>query len=239
MTARFTGKVALTAGGTGGLGQAVSLAFLREGADVAVTYRNQQELAALKNSAGERASRVEGFATDVTDESAIHELLEAIVTKYGRIDVLVNSVGAYAGGLKLWETEPTVFEQMLDLNLRSGYLLTSAAAKVMLKQKSGALINIASQAAVNHASGAAAYAASKAAAVAMMDSLAEDLRGTGVRANSVLPGIIDTPANRRAMPNADFSKWPKPEHIAKVILFLCSEDAKVIHGASIPVYGNE
>jgi NAD(P)-dependent dehydrogenase (short-subunit alcohol dehydrogenase family) len=97
---------------------------------------------------------------------------------------------------------------------------------------------VASQAAVNHAAGAAAYAASKAAAVAMIDCLAADLKGTGARANSILPSIIDTEANRRAMPNADFTNWPKPEDIARVILFLCSDDAKLINGAAVPVYGN-
>jgi NAD(P)-dependent dehydrogenase (short-subunit alcohol dehydrogenase family) len=99
-------------------------------------------------------------------------------------------------------------------------------------------VNVASRAAVDHEAGAAAYAASKAAAVAMIDSLAADLRGRGVRVNSILPSIIDTEINRKAMPGADFAKWPKPEDIAKVILFLCSDDAKVIHGAAIPVYGN-
>jgi len=108
----------------------------------------------------------------------------------------------------------------------------------MLKQGSGVIVNVASRAAVDHAAGAAAYAASKAAAVAMIDSLAADLTGTGVRANSVLPSIIDTEANRRAMPNSDFTKWPKPEDIARVILFLCSDDAKLINGAAVPVYGN-
>src|SRR5258708_36290686 len=108
----------------------------------------------------------------------------------------------------------------------------------MLKQRRGAIVNVASKAAIEHAGGLAAYAASKAAAVAMLDSLAEDLRGSGVRANSVLPSIIDTEINRKAMPKADFAKWPKPQEIARVILFLCSEDAKVIHGAAIPVYGN-
>src|SRR5690348_1048335 len=127
---------------------------------------------------------------------------------------------------------------MLALNLRSGYVLARAAVPLMLKQGSGALVNIASRAALDHAPGAAAYAASKAAAVAMIDSLAADLKGTGVRANSVLPGIIDTAANRKAMPGADFSKWPKPEEIARVILFLCSDDAKLISGAAVPVYGN-
>jgi len=107
----------------------------------------------------------------------------------------------------------------------------------MLNQKRGAIVNVAAKAAFDHAAGAAAYAASKAAALAMIDSLAADLKGSGVRANSILPSIIDTAANRKAMPKADFAKWPKPEDIARVILFLCSEEAKVIQGAAVPVYG--
>jgi len=108
----------------------------------------------------------------------------------------------------------------------------------MLKQKHGAIVNVASKAALDHAAGAAAYAASKAAALALMDSLAAEVKGTGVRVNSILPSIIDTEANRKAMPDADFAKWPKPADIARVILFLCSDDAKVIHGAAVPVYGD-
>src|SRR5204863_2603301 len=100
------------------------------------------------------------------------------------------------------------------------------------------ILNVSSRTALDHAAGAAAYAASKAAAVAMIDSLAADLKGTGIRVNSVLPSIIDTDANRKAMPKADFTKWPKPEEIARVILFLCSDEAKVIQGAAIPVYGD-
>jgi NAD(P)-dependent dehydrogenase (short-subunit alcohol dehydrogenase family) len=108
----------------------------------------------------------------------------------------------------------------------------------MLRQGGGSIVNVAAKAAFDHASGASAYAASKAAAVAMVDSLAADLKGTGVRVNSIVPSIIDTDANRRAMPKSDFAKWPKPEDIARVIVFLCSEDARVVHGASIPVYGD-
>jgi NAD(P)-dependent dehydrogenase (short-subunit alcohol dehydrogenase family) len=124
---------------------------------------------------------------------------------------------------------------MLSLNLRSGYTLLRAIVPVMLQQNGGAIVNIAAKAALDHPAGAAAYAASKAAAVAMVGSLAADLKHTGVRVNSVLPSIIDTEANRRAMPKADFTRWPKPEEIARVILFLCSDEAKLIHGASIPV----
>jgi NAD(P)-dependent dehydrogenase (short-subunit alcohol dehydrogenase family) len=165
-------------------------------------------------------------------------LVEGIVRRHGRLDAMVNTVGGYAGGMKLWEMETKVLDQMLALNLRSGYALSRAAVRAMLRQGSGAIVNVAAKAAIDHAAGAAAYAASKAAAVAMMDSLAEDLKGTGIRVNSVLPSIIDTEANRKAMPAADFSKWPKPEEIVRVIVFLCSDDAKVVHGAAVPVFGN-
>jgi NAD(P)-dependent dehydrogenase (short-subunit alcohol dehydrogenase family) len=127
---------------------------------------------------------------------------------------------------------------MLALNLRSGYSLARAVVPAMLKQGSGAIVNVAAKAAFDHGAGAAAYAASKAAAVAMMDSLAADVKGTGVRVNSILPSIIDTAANRQAMPEANFATWPKPEEIAQVILFLCSDHAAVVHGAAVPVYGN-
>jgi len=168
----------------------------------------------------------------------VQQLIARILSEHGRLDAVVNAVGAYAGGVALWELESKVFDQMLALNLRSGYILARAVVPEMLKQGGGVIINVASKAAFDHAVGAAAYVASKAAAVAMMDSLAADLKGTGVRVNSILPSIIDTEANRKAMPSADFAQWPKPEEIARVILFLCSDDAKLIHGAAVPVYGN-
>ena len=238
MSAKFEGKVVLLAGGTGGLGRAVTLAFLEEGAKVVVTYRKQEELDALKIAAGVDTAQLDGVAVDVTDEPAVRQLIEKIVGKYRRLDAMVNTVGGYAGGTKLWELETKVFEQMLALNLRSGYALSRAAVRAMLKEGHGAIVNVASKAAVDHAGGAAAYAASKSAAVALLDSLAEDLKGSGVRVNTILPSIIDTEVNRKAMPKADFTKWPKPEEIARVILFLCGDDAKVIHGAAIPVYGD-
>ena len=233
---RFAGKVALVAGGTGGLGRAVSLALLAEGARVVVTYIVPEELEALKSAA--RNGEVDGRYVDVTDEAATRTLAEDIVAKQGRLDFLVNTIGGYAGGLKLWEMETKTFDHLYALNLRAGYSLARAVVPAMLRQKNGAIVNIAAKAAFDHAAGASAYASSKAAALAMMDSLAEDLRGTGVRVNSILPSIIDTQANRRAMSGADFSKWPKPEDIAKVILFLLSEESRVVHGAAIPVYGS-
>ena len=238
MSGKFHEKVILIAGGTGGLGRAVSLAFLEEGAKVVVTYRKQEALDALMVAAGASAARLAGFGVDVTEEAAVRQLVEKILAQHDRLDVLVNTVGSYAGGTNLWDLETKVFDQMLALNLRSGYALSRATVRAMLKKGRGVIVNVASKAAIDHAAGAAAYAASKSAAVALLDSMAADLKGSGIRVNTILPSIIDTEANRKAMPAADFSKWPKPEEIVRVILFLCSDDAKVIHGAAIPVYGN-
>jgi len=237
MADRFNSRVVLVAGGTGGLGQAVALAFLNESATVFVTYRSEDEFAALQRASSQSSTHLRGHRVDVTNEAEVSRLVEEIVSVGGRFDVMVNSIGAYAGGSPLWRTSPDVFDRMLSLNVRSGYVLSRVVVPVMLKQGAGSIVNVSSRAAFDHAAGAAAYTASKAAALAMIDSLAADLKGTGVRANTVLPSIIDTPANRGAMPGADFGSWPKPEDIARVILFLCSDDARLIHGAAIPVYG--
>src|ERR1700730_1984141 len=238
MAAKFSGRIVLVAGGTGGLGRAVSLGFLEQDCRVAVTYRRQEEWDALKSATGADRQQLEGHNLDVTDETAVAGLIENLVGKHGRLDALINTVGGYAGGARLWELDTRVFDQMVALNLRSGFVLSRAAVPVVLKQGYGSIVNVASKAAFDHASGAAAYAASKAAAIAMMDSLAADLKGTGVRVNSIVPSIIDTEANRKAMPKSDFTKWPKPEDIARVVLFLCGDDAKVVHGAALPVYGD-
>ena len=235
---KFADKVVLVAGGTGGLGRPVVLTFLEEGANVCVTWQNEAELAALKHAAGANTCRLAAYETDVTKVGAVGELIDRVSCEKRRLDALINTVGGYAGGAKMWDSDPAALDKMLALNLRSGFLLSRAVSKVMVTQGHGAIVNIAARTAIDPVSGLAAYAASKAAAVAMIKSLALDLKGTGVRANSVLPSIIDTEVNRRAMPGADYAKWPKPEEIAQVILFLCSEDALLIHGASVPVYGN-
>jgi NAD(P)-dependent dehydrogenase (short-subunit alcohol dehydrogenase family) len=238
MSGRFTDKVILVAGGTGGLGRAVSLAFLQEGAKVAVTYVKPEEFGALMQAAGKAGANVTGHDLNVTDEAAASALVGKLIGHHGRIDALVNAVGGYAGGTPLWEADARSLDQMLMLNLRSGYALVRAVVPAMRKQAQGAIVNVVAKAALDPPPGAAAYAASKAAALAMLESLAADLKGSGVRANAVLPSIIDTEANRKSMPGANFSMWPKPQDIARVILFLCSDDARVIRGAAIPVYGD-
>jgi NAD(P)-dependent dehydrogenase (short-subunit alcohol dehydrogenase family) len=211
---------------------------LREGAKVVVSCRKEEEFAALKAAAGPAAPALYGQIVDITDEAAVAEFVAGVLSRHGQLDSVVNTVGGYAGGIKLWDLETRILDAMLSLNLRSGFILARAVLPAMLKQGRGSIVNVAAKAAFDHGAGAAAYAASKAAAVALIDSLAADTKGTGVRVNSILPSIIDTLPNRRAMPNADFAAWPKPQDIAQVILFLCSDMATTIHGASIPVYGN-
>ena len=234
----FHDKIVLVAGGTGGLGREVTMAFLESGAKVVVTYQAADQFAAV-NAAAQKigAAELAGVSVDVTDAQAVEHLVADVVAKNGRLDILVNTVGGYAGGTNLWEVDPRTYDKMLQLNLKAGFVLARAVVPQMIKQNRGWIVNIASKAALDHAAGGALYAASKAAALAMMDSLAADVKPYAINVNSVLPSIIDTAVNRKAMPDADFSKWPKPEEIARVILFLCSEEARVIHGAAIPVYG--
>jgi NAD(P)-dependent dehydrogenase (short-subunit alcohol dehydrogenase family) len=236
MSGRFSNKVALITGGTGGLGRAVTLALLHEGASVIATYIHKDEADALKDATGPKAS-LELLPLDATDEAACRVLVDGITARRGHLDILINTIGAFAAGKPVWETDPKTYQLMLALNLHAGFNLARTVVPAMLRQKSGAIVNIASKAAIDHAAGVGAYAASKAATLALFDCMAQELKSSGVRVNSVLPSIIDTEPNRKAMPEADFSRWPKPEEIAQVILFLCSPEAKLIHGAAIPVYG--
>jgi len=234
----FHDKIALVTGGTGGLGREVTMAFLEAGATVIVTYRAAEEFAAVVSAAEKiGAAPPAGANVDVTDAAAVEKFIAGIVAKHGHLDILVNTVGGYAGGTNLWEEDPRTYDKMLQLNLKAGFVLARAAVPQMIRQNRGWIVNVASKAAFDHAAGGALYAASKAAALAMMDSLAAEVKPFNINVNTVLPSIIDTAANRKAIPSADFSKWPKPEEIARVILFLCSEEGRVIHGAAIPVYG--
>src|SRR5271154_3019828 len=143
MAERFASKIVLIAGGTGGLGRAVSLAFLGERARVIVTYQREDEFIALKNASGALASSLEGHQVDATDEAAVRQLVAKLLADRGRLDVLVNAVGGYAGGTPLWEIDSKVFEKMLALNLRAMFVLSRVVVPVMLKQGNGAILNVA------------------------------------------------------------------------------------------------
>jgi NAD(P)-dependent dehydrogenase (short-subunit alcohol dehydrogenase family) len=233
----FKDKVALVAGGTGALGRAVATAFAREGARIIVTYRHQQEFEEFISQSKTDGFEAAGVMVDATDPAGVARMVEDILAKHGALDILVNTIGAYHGGKRIWEEEPSAYEQMMSLNLKAGFALARAVIPAMIRQNRGWIVNVASRAAYGNSPGAALYAASKAGALALFDSLAEEVKPYPISVNSVVPSIFDTPANRQAMPKADYANWPKPEEIADVILFLCSPQARIIHGAAIPVYG--
>jgi NAD(P)-dependent dehydrogenase (short-subunit alcohol dehydrogenase family) len=239
MTARFEAQVVLVAGGTGALGSAVAQAFLDVGATVVVTQHSAQDPthAGAQRLRVADAARLQVATLDAGDEAAVQALVDDLAARHGRIDVLVNAVGGYAGGKALRDTDLVTFERMLAINLRAAFVLSRAVVPKMQAQRRGAIVNVAARAALDPPAAAAAYAASKAGVLALMASLAAELSGSGVRVNTVLPKTIDTPANRQAMPGASRAGWTSPESIARVILFLCSEDAQAVHGAAIPVYG--
>jgi NAD(P)-dependent dehydrogenase (short-subunit alcohol dehydrogenase family) len=150
---------------------------------------------------------------------------------------VVNLVGGYAAGGRVHETPIEDFEAQLRLNLRPTYLVTQAALPHLIDAGGGAVVCVSSRAALRPFKGAAGYVTSKAAVLAFVDALAVEYRDDGVRANAILPSVIDTPANRRSMPDADHERWVAPEQIASVVRFLCEEDSTVVSGAHIPVYG--
>jgi NAD(P)-dependent dehydrogenase (short-subunit alcohol dehydrogenase family) len=233
----FEDKVALIAGGTGALGRAVAAAFVNEGARVIVTYKRQAEFDAFMSEAKDQRPRVTGIMVDATDAAAVEPMIKDVLARWGGLDILVNAIGGYHGGKRIWEEDLSDYEQMMALNLKAGFVLARAVIPAMIRQSRGWIVNVASRAAYGQSPGAALYAASKAGALALFDSLAAEVKSYPISVNSVVPSIFDTPANRQAMPTAEYASWPKPEEIADVILFLCSQQARIIHGAAIPIYG--
>jgi NAD(P)-dependent dehydrogenase (short-subunit alcohol dehydrogenase family) len=227
--------VVVIAGGTGALGQALTRSFLEDGAVVLVPYREQAGFDALASSAHDLPGQLEGHQIDVTAIASVRSLIDDAVGRLGGVHVLVNTVGGYSGGVPVWQLERSSLDNMLSMNLFALHSLCVAVVPHMLKAGRGAIVNVSSKAALSAPRGASAYAAAKAAGLAMIQSLALELADTGVRANSIVPNVIDTDANRRAMPNADARHWTKPADIARVIRFLCSEEATAVQGAAIPV----
>jgi NAD(P)-dependent dehydrogenase (short-subunit alcohol dehydrogenase family) len=231
------GKIAVVTGGTGALGRAVIAAFLDAGIRVIVPHRKEGELEAVRRALG-LASRdsLTGEILDLTNEQAVPAFFQRSASK-GGLDILVNVAGGFAGGRPVHETPWSIWQEQLDINLKTTVLASRAAAARMVQQGSGAIINVSSRTATQSGKAYAAYAASKLAVLKLTDAMAEELKEAGVTVNAILPSTIDTEANRNAMPDADFGRWVRPEQIARVILFLAGPDARIISGAHIPVYG--
>src|SRR5262245_9015641 len=237
MNLDFNGQVAVVTGAAGNLGVAVARGFREARTKLALIDHSSDRLPNLFSDLANSPDYFFAPPTDVTDPGAVALAVAEIKRRFGRIDILINTAGGYRAGTPLHETPLADWEFMLDLNARSVFVMCQAVIPHMLSRRQGRIVNVASRAALGGDAGHAAYSASKAAVIRLTESMDAELKESGVNANCVMPGIIDTPQNRAAMPTADFSKWVEPESIAHVILFLASEGARAIHGAAIPVYG--
>jgi len=233
----FEGKIVLITGGTGALGREVSLAFLKSNAVAAMTYVVDKELPQLESKIGDLIKKVMLIKADIGDEQQIKKTVSDVVKKYGHIDVLVNLVGGYLGGKKVTEMDEKEWDLMMNLNLKTAFLVSKHVVAQMIRQRSGKVIHVAARLGLKGIGGNSAYCASKSGLIRLVESLSDEIKDNNINVNCIMPSIIDTDANRKDMPDADFSKWVKPSEIARVVLFLASEDSRLIHGASIPVYG--
>lgn len=230
------GRVAVVTGGAGALGSAVVKAFLDAGSRVVVPFFKEGELESLRARIGASADApLSGSAVDLTDEDAVAAFFEHARSETGSVNALVNAAGSFAGGAAVGETPWATWQAMLDVNLKTAVLASHAAARQMMTRGGGAIVNVSARAAWKSGENIAAYAASKRALLQLTEAMAAELKASGVTVNAVLPSTIDTPANRKSMPDADFSTWTKPEDIARVIVFLAGPDARIITGAQIPV----
>jgi NAD(P)-dependent dehydrogenase (short-subunit alcohol dehydrogenase family) len=224
---------ALITGGTGGLGTAVTRAFLDGGWRVVVPVfdeRERERLADHERLVLEPADLADGAST-----SAVAQL--AAADSGAPLRAVVNLVGGYAAAGRVHETPVEDYEAQLRLNLRPTYLVCHAAIPHMQAAGGGAIVCVSSRAALEPFAGAAGYIVAKAAVLAFVDVLATEYRDDGIRANAILPSVIDTPGNRASMPDADWSRWVAPEQIASVVRVLCEDGAGVVSGAHVPVYG--
>jgi len=230
-------KVALITGAVGNLGASVARAFQQAGAKTVLVDRSPDRLGEVfKDLIGSKDHLLAG-GIDLTEPASLAGLLEQTLARFGRVDVLVHSVGGFRGGKPVHETDPADWDFLFNINLRTTLLCCRAVIPQMLRQRRGAIINVGSRAALAGTAGYAAYSASKSAVLRLTESLAEELKASNINVNCVLPGTIDTPQNRAAMPDSDVSTWVKPEAIAEVIAFLASDAARSINGAAVPVYG--
>ena len=226
------GKVVLVTGANGGLGTYVTQAFLDSGATVIGTSRKIQQSDFSNPS-------FSAMPAEISTREGAKVLVDQVAARFGKLDVLVHTVGGFAGGQSIADTDDATFQRMFDLNLNSVFNILRATIPALRQTGDGRIIAIGSRAALEPGAGVGAYSASKAAMVSLIRTVALENKDAGLRANVILPGTMDTPANRKAIPNADVSKWVRPAAVANLITWLAGDSGKDINGAVIPVYGSD
>ena len=223
-------QVVLITGAKGGLGAPVTQAFLAAGASVAGVSRS------ISGKDFDHPNFA-AFPAELSAEAPVRAMVDQVVARFQRIDVLVHLVGGFAGGARMDETKSDTFDQMFELNVKAAFFVMGAVLSQMRRQNSGRILTISGRAGVEPAAGIGVYSASKAALISLTQTVALENADRGITANVVLPGTMDTPANRAAMPDADRSKWVSPEQVAGLLVYLASNRAADINGAAIPIYG--
>lgn len=233
----LSNQVVIITGATGNLGHTITRTFQTAGAKLVLMDRSadhlQQEFLDLVDSPNYYLMS----CTDLTHPDEVEAAVKGTFERFGRIDVLINAAGGFRAGTPLHETSLETWDFLLNLNARSVFIASRFVIPYMLKQSRGKIVNVAARAALSGGANMSAYSVSKSAVVRLTESMAAELRHSGINVNCILPGTIDTPQNRQAMPDADFDRWVKSEELAEVILFLASEAARAVHGAAVPVYG--
>ncbi|HUX10380.1 MAG TPA: SDR family NAD(P)-dependent oxidoreductase [Terriglobia bacterium] len=233
----FRDRAAVITGGTGALGRAVVLDLLSSGATVAVPYHGEKGWESLRAAAGEHAGRLAGSPVDLSDAAAVDRFMAGVLERSKRLDFLVCVVGGFAAG-RSFETDDGAWDRMLDLNLLSVVRTLRRAVPAMVRQNFGRIVTVSSGAILKGGgAGMAAYAVSKGAVTQLTEILAQEIGAYNIRAHAVLPGTMDTEANRKAMPQADYSKWVKTEDVARVIHFLLSDQSHAVRSVAVPVLG--
>jgi NAD(P)-dependent dehydrogenase (short-subunit alcohol dehydrogenase family) len=225
-------KVVLVTGASGGLGVSVTQAFLDAGANVIGTSRK------IKQS-DFTSPNFAAIPAEISTREDARVLVDQALGRFGKLDVLAHTVGGFAGGQSIVETDDQTFQRMLDLNLNSVFHILRAAVPALRESGSGRIIAIGSRAALEPGANVGAYSASKAAMVALIRTVALENKDAGLTANVILPGTMDTPANRKAMPEANFAKWVRPATVASLMVWLAGDAGRDVNGAVIPVYGGD
>ncbi len=237
----MAGQVAIITGGSGQLGSAVTKAFMEVGVKVALPYRSPHEWERFCQDMGRDATQefddLLGHEVDVANPYEFGEFVEMVTNKWGRLDILITTVGGYAAGDPVVSLTDEVWSGQIEINARTAFVAARAVLPAMVEAGHGKIVMTSSRAAVDTGKNAAAYSISKAMVNKLALAIADEVKDDNIQVNAVMPSIIDTPSNRKGIPNADFSKWPKPEQVADVLLFLASPASDLISGAAIPIYG--
>lgn len=233
----FKEKTAIITGGTGALGRVIAEQFFDLGARIAIPYHSDKSLASIPKKISAAKDKTQFTKTDLTGESQVQSFVDRVVRNFGTIDYLINTAGGYSGGNSVDEVTIDEFDDMLNLNLRTTFLVCRSVLKVMRKRGEGRIVNIAAMPAVTPSAKKGPYAISKRGVITLTETIAEEVKASGITANAIAPSIILTEGNRKSMPNADFKKWVTPEEIAHLTIFLCSDESRSVNGNVIKIYG--